>query len=163
MPCCSDIKKEEYLNGKFKTNNFVPSNQLALLKQARVALWTSLHEFKIRNLTVKKFVYYYLDNQTVESRRKMLGDYELIFKINKNFREFDKRSDRINSLHSLVSNSKLVTSNFENVCLINSIVEDSEVKLENNIAFFNCHFKNCKLEFGRNSILNDVLLVMLLF
>ena len=81
LPCCDGISKDDYLNGSFKTNNIVPLNQMVLLKQARLALWNSLHDFKIRNVPVNNFKYYYLDNQTLESRAKIFSDHESLFEI----------------------------------------------------------------------------------
>jgi len=161
LPCCRGITKEEYLNGSFKTNNFVPFNKIALLKQARVALWSSLNRFKVTNLTVYNFKYFYLDNHTIENRKKLVNDFELLFNEYIRFREFDTSQPGIRTLNSLITNSKIVSAENSMSRMINTLVEDSEIKIQNCALFFNCHFKNCRIEVGENTILNDVLLVIL--
>jgi hypothetical protein len=141
----------------------VPFNKIALLKQARVALWSSLNRFKVANLTVENFKYFYLDNHTIENRKKLVNDFELLFSENINFRKFDTSQPDMRSLNSLITNSKIVSTENSISRMINTLVEDSEVKVQNRALFFNCHFKNCRIEVGENTILNDVLLVILNF
>ena len=134
---------------------------MVLLKQARLALWNSLHDFKIRNVSINNFKYYYLDNQTLESRAKIFSDHESLFEISRNFREFDSSIVEINALNSLLLNSKLADS-YRGKSLgfmINTILEDSELKIDRNAHLYNCSFKSSKIEVGENTLLNDVSLV----
>ncbi len=138
---------------------------MVLLKQARLALWNSLHDFKIRNVPVNNFKYYYLDNQTLESRAKIFSDHESLFEIGRNFREFDSSIVEINALNSLLLNSKLADSNRGKSLgfMINTILEDSELKIDKHAHLYNCSFKSSKIEVGENTLLNDVSLVNNLF
>ena len=141
----------------------MPFNQIALLKQARVALWNSLHSFKLKNLTVDNFKYFYLDNHTIENKKRLFDDFELLFNSNMSFRKFDTSTPGISSLNSLMINSKIVNSEKALARLVNTIVEESEIKIQKQALFCNCHFKNCKIEIGENSVWNDVSLVNRLY
>ena len=140
----------------------MPLNQVALLKQARVALWNSLHIFKVNNLTVENFKYFYLDNHTIENKKRLSDDFEILFDSNTNFQKFDVNQPGIYTLNSLLLNSKILNAEgiLGRLVMVNTIADESEMKVKNRATLFNCHFKNCKIQIGENSVLNDILLVI---
>jgi hypothetical protein len=160
LACCDGITKEAYLNGSFKTNHLVPHNQSSLLRQARTTLWNSLRDIKIKNVTVKNEKHFYMKNHKFENRQSIFNEYEAYFKMNNNFKPFDLELAGVKSLNSMITNSKATTANQASSFLINTILEDSNVSCDDGVSLLNCHFKSSKIQIGKNTNLNDIILVI---
>ena len=169
LACCDGINLDEYLSGSFKTNHNVPSNQLALLRQARSTLWTNMQEFQIHNATVSSSVIHaYMDNETLAHRQVLFNNYKEFLNIDqgRNFHEAETHFS-MHTLNSLVNDSSLICASLDSLVsnegfeshnnfMINSILKDTLLKFERNVTFVNCRFNSSKVRVGENTFINDL-------
>lgn len=171
LSCCDGISKEEYLAGSFKTNHNVPVNQLALLKQARATLWTNLHNFKVSTIVFEKNVHHlYMDNETLQHRTSIFGNFKLFSDVESSFATLEyEHNSGIYSFNTLLTNSVVEktdsnsTSPDGRIILLNTILENSQLKLKKNVTIANCRFSACKLSIGENTHISDLIMVGFLF
>ena len=165
---CKGINKESYLNGSFKSNHCVPSNQKEILRQARLTLWNNLQNssFHIKNITVSQNAkHIYMDNEIFEHRKNIFYEFEHFKNVNYSFQEFDVKEDGELLLNSLKTSSKLSLNKIESssVMIINSILENSDLSFERNGLILNSQLIRCKMNIGENCYISDVLWVSLIF
>jgi hypothetical protein len=172
LACCSGISKEKYLSGSFKTNHTVPQNQLSILRQARVILWSKMQSYKIHNITVLKddCISIYVNNETLETRKNLFDNYERFLQLSNTsniFYKLENHKNNINLLNTQLNHSNVLFNSDNKInkrtFLINSILDNSIIKFESNVAVVNCEFKNSKAKIGKNCFLNDLKLVKLFF
>lgn len=156
MACCSDVNKEEYLNGSFKTNHLQKSNQKSILRSARMTLWNSLHErFQIKNITVGDASQcVYMDNATFEHRASIFSNLT-----NSSFVNFQTVSSNLLFLNSLIQSN--VSSTSKSV-VVNSILFNSNLKLNGGNLILNSDIDSSEIELGENTVLSDIVWVMYL-
>lgn len=166
MACCNGINKDEYINGSFKTNHNIPPNQASILKHGRLALWNNMHPFRIHNITVSQDVQHiYMDNETFEHRKIILNQFENIFNKENRFRNFQLKH-QLKFLNCLNKNTEFTCDKLnplENTLIINSILEYSELVIDDNIYILNSSFKHSKLKIGPGTYISDLKLVSLYF
>lgn len=159
MSCCDGLSADEYLNGLFKTNHTVASNQLAILRQARHTLWQAMHGFRSIHIINLQFVkHVYMDNETFEHRRLLLGDLDGFMRIQPIFRSYDQQG--LNVL--LAKNSTIEAQSESKSILINSLLKGTYLRLEKNAIVVDSNFASCKLTVGENTYLSDLNIVTII-
>ncbi len=171
----------------FKTNLNSAKNDLTIIKQARSCLWENIKHFKIkyqyllidqiqshkfsinnynsRNITLdkSKLKHIYMDNENLNHRRIIFSNFETFLGPNSLIDSFQKADTNRLELNCLNLNSKVVQNQKDqvsNTFFINNIFDDSRLIIENNVFLLNCFIKNSILQVGKNTILNDIFLVV---
>ena len=101
-----------------------------------------------------------MKNHKFENRQSIFNEYEAYFKMNNNFKPFDLELAGVKSLNSMTTNSKATTANQASSFLINTILEDCNVSCDDGVSLLNCYFKSSKIQIGKNTNLNDIILVI---
>jgi hypothetical protein len=173
---CTKVKKEDYIDGTFKTNHSTAQlNQLAVLRQARSTLYDSLSGFNIKNMTVNlRAAHFYMNNHTYEHRNEIFDHFSSLSKLRDNrlhpyeYRVFGNieclllntnlSSHEIKLNPNLNGSSTSTARSSRSTMIINTIIQGdtSNISIGKNAKLLNCKFVDCKLDIGSNSCLNDL-------
>jgi hypothetical protein len=104
-----------------------------------------------------------MDNENLNHRKIIISNYESFLGINNHIKSFEQLKTNKMELNCLNLNSNIVPIQVEqdsNGYFINDVFENSKFIFGNNVSALNCHFKSTIAEVGKNTILNDLFLVL---
>ena len=143
LPCCKDVKKDDFVEGLFSSNLFYNLNQKELISKSRITLWNSLKSFKVNLMMFSeetKYIYY--DCDSIDQRKLLFAELAQL----KNFE---------NDFQILETN--IESENGKSI-IFNSVLKDNlTVKIGNDVVIMNSEFNNNNnLVIGNNCFLNDL-------
>jgi hypothetical protein len=104
-----------------------------------------------------------MDNENLDHRKNIFTNYKSFLGINNHINSFQQTENNRLELKCLNLNSTIFQKQDEqvsNAFFINNVFDNSRLMFDNNVFVLNCHFKLTNVEVGKNTILNDVFLVL---
>jgi hypothetical protein len=108
-----------------------------------------------------------MDNESLKHRTEAIfHDHKSFLDISKQLKSFGSYSTRgANILNCLIHSNSTLESKIQNNTdknasyFVNNVFDQTKFEHDSNVFVLNCHFKDCDIEIGKNTILNDLILV----